>query len=179
MTKTGNVYVAKSYEEAAEKAGTENLTQDQDVLDTWFSSALWSFSTLGWNGDVTETEDLKTFHPTNVLVTGRDIIFLWVSRMVMTSLKFVGEKPFSDVIIHGTVLDKNSQRMSKTKMNGVDPLDVFEKYGVDATRITLRRFGNRRGFCLARRKGRIVSQFRQQNLERDALLSDEFRRRAS
>ena len=133
----GNVYVAKSFEEAAAKAGTDELTQDEDVLDTWFSSALWSFSTLGWNGDVTETEDLKTFHPTNVLVTGRDIIFLWVSRMVMTSLKFVGEKPFSDVIIHGTVLDKNSQRMSKTKMNGVDPLDVFEKYGVDATRITL------------------------------------------
>ena len=133
----GNVFVAKTEEEAIEKAGTNKLTQDEDVLDTWFSSALWSFSTLGWNGDVTETEDLKTFHPTNVLVTGRDIIFLWVSRMVMTSLKFIGEKPFSDVIIHGTVLDKNSQRMSKTKMNGVDPLDVFEKYGVDATRITL------------------------------------------
>ena len=134
---SGNVFVARTREEAAQKAGTENLTQDADVLDTWFSSALWSFSTLGWNGDVTETKDLKTFHPTDVLVTGRDIIFLWVSRMVMTSLKFIGEKPFTDVIIHGTVLDKHSQRMSKTKLNGVDPLDVFEKYGVDATRITL------------------------------------------
>ena len=133
----GNVYVAKNEEEAIAKAGTDKLTQDQDVLDTWFSSALWSFSTLGWNGDVTETEDLKTFHPTDVLVTGRDIIFLWVSRMVMTSLKFVGEKPFNDVIIHGTVLDKNGQRMSKTKGNGIDPLDVFDKFGVDATRITL------------------------------------------
>ena len=133
----GNVFVAKNREEAIEKAGTDKITQDEDVLDTWFSSALWSFSTLGWNGDVTETEDLKTFHPTDVLVTGRDIIFLWVSRMVMTSLKFVGEKPFNDVIIHGTVLDKNGQRMSKTKMNGVDPLDVFDKFGVDATRITL------------------------------------------
>jgi valyl-tRNA synthetase len=81
--------------------------------------------------------DLKTFHPTDVLVTGRDIIFLWVSRMVMTALKFVGEKPFRDVIIHGTVLDKNGQRMSKTKMNGIDPLDVFEKFGVDATRMAL------------------------------------------
>ncbi len=133
----GNVFVAKTEAEAIEKAGTDKLTQDQDVLDTWFSSALWSFSTLGWNGVVTETEDLKTFHPTDVLVTGRDIIFLWVSRMVMTSLKFVGEKPFSDVIIHGTVLDKNGQRMSKTKNNGIDPLDVFDKYGVDATRLTL------------------------------------------
>ena len=133
----GNVFVAKTEEEAIEKAGTENLRQDQDVLDTWFSSWLWSFSTLGWNGEVTETEDLQTFHPTDVLVTGRDIIFLWVSRMVMAALKFVDEKPFNDVIIHGTVLDKNGQRMSKTKNNGVDPLDVFDKYGVDATRMTL------------------------------------------
>jgi valyl-tRNA synthetase len=133
----GNIYVARTFEEAAEQAGTSDLVQDADVLDTWFSSALWSFSTLGWNGEITETEDLKTFHPTDVLVTGRDIIFLWVSRMVMTALKFIGEKPFRDVIIHGTVLDKNGQRMSKTKMNGVDPLDVFEKFGVDATRMTL------------------------------------------
>ncbi|HEX8288003.1 MAG TPA: valine--tRNA ligase [Pyrinomonadaceae bacterium] len=133
----GNVFVARTAEEAFEQAGTSDLIQDSDVLDTWFSSALWSFSTLGWNGVVTETEDLKTFHPTDVLVTGRDIIFLWVSRMVMTALKFVGEKPFNDVIIHGTVLDKNGQRMSKTKNNGIDPLDVFEKFGVDATRMTL------------------------------------------
>ncbi len=133
----GNTFVAATKEEAFAKAGTENLTQDEDVLDTWFSSWLWSFSTLGWNGDVTETEDLKTFHPTNVLVTARDIIFLWVSRMVMSSMKFLGEKPFSDVIITGTVLDKNGQRMSKTKGNGIDPLEVFDKYGVDATRMTL------------------------------------------
>ncbi|HEX8367501.1 MAG TPA: valine--tRNA ligase [Pyrinomonadaceae bacterium] len=135
--KQRNVYVARTKEEAFEQAGASDLTQDPDVLDTWFSSALWSFSTLGWNGEVTETEDLKTFHPTDVLVTNRDIIFLWVSRMVMTALKFVGEKPFKDVIIHGTVLDKNGQRMSKTKMNGIDPLDVFEKFGVDATRMAL------------------------------------------
>ncbi|MGI8468408.1 MAG: valine--tRNA ligase, partial [Pyrinomonadaceae bacterium] len=133
----GNIFVARSVKEAVEQAGTGDLIQDEDVLDTWFSSALWSFSTLGWNGEITETEDLKTFHPTDVLVTGRDIIFLWVSRMVMTSLKFVGEKPFKDVIIHGTVLDKNGQRMSKTKNNGIDPLDVFDKFGVDATRMTL------------------------------------------
>jgi valyl-tRNA synthetase len=133
----GNVFVARSKEEAVEKAGTENLTQDEDVLDTWFSSWLWSFSTLGWNGEVTETEDLKVFHPTDVLVTARDIIFLWVSRMVMSALKFVGERPFDDVYITGTVLDKNGQRMSKTKGNGIDPLEVFDKYGVDATRMTL------------------------------------------
>jgi valyl-tRNA synthetase len=133
----GNVFVARTLEEASALAGTSDLVQDADVLDTWFSSALWSFSTLGWTGEVTETEDLKTFHPTDVLVTGRDIIRLWVSRMVMTALKFVGEKPFRDVIIHGTVLDKNGQRMSKTKLNGIDPLDVFEKFGVDATRMTL------------------------------------------
>ncbi|MDQ6786064.1 MAG: valine--tRNA ligase [Acidobacteriota bacterium] len=133
----GNTFVARTKEDAIKLAGTENLTQDPDVLDTWFSSALWSFSTLGWDGEATETNDLKTFHPTNVLVTGRDIIFLWVSRMVMTALKFIGEKPFEDVIITGTVLDKNGQRMSKTKNNGIDPLDVFDKYGVDATRMTL------------------------------------------
>ena len=153
-------------EEAIEKAGTENLTQDEDVLDTWFSSWLWSFSTLGWTGeDDAETRrsgdaenidsgsqkitalparrvsasqnDLQKFHPTNVLVTARDIIFLWVSRMVMSSLKFVGERPFDDVYITGTVLDKNGQRMSKTKGNGIDPLEIFDKYGVDATRMTL------------------------------------------
>src|SRR5688572_28007114 len=83
--KEGSVFVARNFTEAAERAATSDLIQDEDVLDTWFSSALWSFSTLGWKGDVTETEDLKTFHPTDVLVTGRDIIFLWVSRMVMTA----------------------------------------------------------------------------------------------
>ncbi len=133
----GNVYVARTKEEAIQAAKTAHIMQDADVLDTWFSSWLWSFSTLGWDGETTETADLSAFHPTDVLVTGRDIIFLWVSRMVMAALKFTGEKPFRDVIIHGTVLDKNGQRMSKTKGNGVDPLDVFDKYGVDATRITL------------------------------------------
>ena len=134
---SGEVYVARTAEEAYEKAGSRDLKQDDDVLDTWFSSALWPFSTLGWTGEETETADLKSFYPTDVLVTGRDILFLWVSRMVMTGLKFVGAKPFDDVIIHGTVLDKNGQRMSKTKANGIDPLEVFEKFGVDATRMAL------------------------------------------
>ena len=138
-TKDGQVVVARSYEEACAKAGTEELTQDQDVLDTWFSSALWPFSTLGWPE---ETEDLKTFYPTSVLVTARDIIFLWVSRMVMMGMKFMGQRPFDDVFVTGTILDKDGQRMSKTKMNGVDPLDVFDKYGVDATRIMLASVGS-------------------------------------
>ncbi|HEX6126390.1 MAG TPA: valine--tRNA ligase [Pyrinomonadaceae bacterium] len=177
----GNVYVARSAEDAYEQAGTQDLTQDEDVLDTWFSSALWPFSTLGWTGEsqsqvsspksqVEEpepagssglgtrdsgTRDLETFYPTDVLVTGRDIIFLWVSRMVMTGMKFIGERPFDDVIIHGTVLDKNGQRMSKTKNNGIDPLDVFEKYGVDATRMTLA--GSATGVDFAWRDERVES----------------------
>ncbi|MGI9164962.1 MAG: valine--tRNA ligase [Pyrinomonadaceae bacterium] len=136
---TGKIYVARTEEEARAQAGTDALKQDEDVLDTWFSSALWPFSTLGWPD---ETEDLKTFYPTSVLVTARDIIFLWVSRMVMMGLKFMGERPFDDVYVTGTILDKDGQRMSKTKMNGIDPLEVFDKYGVDATRIMLASVGS-------------------------------------
>ncbi|MEP6913687.1 MAG: valine--tRNA ligase [bacterium] len=137
-TPDGEIIVARSEAEAREKAGTTELTQDPDVLDTWFSSALWPFSTLGWPET---TPDLKTFYPTSVLVTARDIIFLWVSRMVMMGLKFMGDRPFDDVFVTGTILDKHGQRMSKTKMNGVDPLEVFDKYGVDATRLTLASVG--------------------------------------
>jgi len=138
-TPDGQVVVARSEAEARDKAGTNELTQDPDVLDTWFSSALWPFSTLGWPAD---TADLKTFYPTSVLVTARDIIFLWVSRMVMMGMKFVGNEPFADVFITGTILDAQGQRMSKTKMNGVDPMDVFDKFGVDATRLTLAQVGS-------------------------------------
>ena len=133
----GNVYVAKTAEEAYEKAGTNNLTQDSDVLDTWFSSGLWAFSTFGWNGDVKETADLDDFLPTDVLVTGRDIIFLWVSRMMMLTKKFVNKAAFDDVIITGTVLGKDGKPMSKSRNNGVDPIEMFDKFGVDATRIYL------------------------------------------
>ena len=115
------------------------LTQESDVLDTWFSAALWPYSTLGWPE---ATEDLKTFYPTSVLITARDIIFLWVSRMVMTGLKFMEREPFADVYVTGTVLDKHGQRMSKTKGNGINPLEVFDKYGVDATRLTLASVGS-------------------------------------
>ena len=136
----GNVYVARTEEEARAKAGTDKLEQDPDVLDTWFSSALWPISTLGWPDE--DSPDLKTFYPTSVLVTARDIIFLWVSRMMMTGLRFTGRKAFDDVFITGTIFDKHGQRMSKTKGNGVDPLDVFDKYGVDATRLVLASIGS-------------------------------------
>ncbi|HSS20110.1 MAG TPA: valine--tRNA ligase [Pyrinomonadaceae bacterium] len=138
-TPDGEVFVARTEEEAKAKAGTDDLTQDSDVLDTWFSSQLWPFSTMGWPE---KTKDLDTFYPTSVLMTGRDIIFLWVSRMVMMGLKFVGSEPFADVFVTGTILDAQGQRMSKTKMNGIDPLEVFEKYGVDATRLKLASVGS-------------------------------------
>jgi valyl-tRNA synthetase len=138
-TSAGEVIVARNEAEARAKAGTDELTQDPDVLDTWFSSQLWPFSAMGWPG---KTKDLDTFYPTSVLMTGRDIIFLWVSRMVMMGMKFMGREPFADVFVTGTILDAQGQRMSKTKMNGVDPLEVFDKYGVDATRLKLASVGS-------------------------------------
>jgi valyl-tRNA synthetase len=138
-TAEGEVIVARSEAEARAKAGTDQLTQDPDVLDTWFSSQLWPFSAMGWPE---QSSDLDTFYPTSVLMTGRDIIFLWVSRMVMMGLKFMGSEPFADVFITGTILDAHGQRMSKTKMNGIDPLEVFDKYGVDATRLKLASVGS-------------------------------------
>ena len=138
-TAEGDLIVARSEQEARAKAGTDEITQDPDVLDTWFSSQLWPFSAMGWPE---KTKDLDTFYPTSVLMTGRDIIFLWVSRMVMMGLKFMGREPFHDVFITGTILDAHGQRMSKTKMNGIDPLEVFDKYGVDATRLKLASVGS-------------------------------------
>src|SRR5205807_6383266 len=115
VTKDAEPIVARQAPERCPKCGGTSLIQDPDVLDTWFSSGLWPFSTLGWPD---ETEDLKTFYPTSVLVTARDIIFLWVSRMMMSGLRFRGQEPFADVYVTGTVLDKHGQRMSKTKGNG-------------------------------------------------------------
>lgn len=129
---TGEMVVARSEEEAAAKLGRSDLKQDEDVLDTWFSSALWPFSTLGWPDE--ESEDFKRFFPTDVLVTGYDIIYFWVARMIFTSLEFTGEIPFKDVLIHGLVRDSEGRKMSKSLGNGVDPLEVIEKYGADAMR---------------------------------------------
>src|SRR6266508_213715 len=109
-TPGGRTVVARSAEEARVRAGTDELIQDPDVLDTWFSSQLWPFSAMGWPE---KTKDLDTFYPTSVLVTARDIIFLWVSRMVMMGLKFVGREPFADVFVTGTILDSHGQRMSR------------------------------------------------------------------
>jgi valyl-tRNA synthetase len=133
----GNVYVARSEEEAREMAGGRELTQDNDVLDTWFSSGLWAFSTFGWQKPGDTTDDLESFLPTDVLVTGRDIIFLWVSRMMMLTKKFTGKTAFKDCVITGTVLGKDGKPMSKSRKNGVDPIEMFDKFGVDATRIYL------------------------------------------
>lgn len=129
---TGEVVVARSEEEARQKLGKDDLRQDEDVLDTWFSSALWPFSTLGWpNG---ENEDFKRYYPTNVLVTGYDIIYFWVARMIFQGLEFTGKIPFKDVLMHGLVRDSEGRKMSKSLGNGVDPLDVIDQYGTDAMR---------------------------------------------
>src|ERR1700675_5051657 len=120
------------------KCGSSKLLQDPDVLDTWFSSALWPFSTLGWPND---TEDLRRFYPTQVLDTARDILYLWVARMVFMSLHFLNAVPFSDVLIHGTGLAPDGRRMSKSLGTGLDPLDLIERFGADATRAWAAYFG--------------------------------------
>ncbi|PLS01317.1 valine--tRNA ligase [Neobacillus cucumis] len=127
---TGEVYVGTEA-----PADAENWEQDKDVLDTWFSSALWPFSTMGWPNN--EAADFKRYFPTDALVTGYDIIFFWVSRMIFQSIEFTGERPFKDVLIHGLVRDEQGRKMSKSLGNGVDPMDVIEKYGADALRYFL------------------------------------------
>lgn len=124
---TGEMYVG---EEAP--ADIENWDQDQDVLDTWFSSALWPFSTLGWPDE--DSADFKRYFPTNALVTGYDIIFFWVSRMIFQSLQFTGERPFDNAVLHGLMRDEQGRKMSKSLGNGIDPMDVIDKYGADALR---------------------------------------------
>ena len=130
----GEIVVAKEMPSVCPKCGCTHFTQDEDTLDTWFSSALWPFSTLGWPE---KTEDLDYFYPTNVLVTGYDIIFFWVIRMVFSGYEQTGKCPFSDVLIHGLVRDEQGRKMSKSLGNGIDPLEIIDQYGADALRLTL------------------------------------------
>ncbi len=130
----GHTVVAKEAPACCPKCGGKKLTQDPDTLDTWFSSALWPFSTLGWPED---TEDLRHYYPTNTLVTGYDIIGFWVSRMIFSGLAYTGKAPFDTVLIHGLVRDAQGRKMSKSLGNGIDPLEIIEKYGADALRFTL------------------------------------------
>ena len=130
----GEVIVAKKTPEVCPKCGCTHFTQDPDTLDTWFSSALWPFSTLGWPE---MTEDLRYFYPTDVLVTGYDIIFFWVIRMIFSGYEQMGEKPFHTVLFHGLVRDSQGRKMSKSLGNGIDPLEIIDKYGADALRLTL------------------------------------------
>ena len=129
-----HVNVAVDEPECCEKCGSDSLQRDSDVLDTWFSSALWPFSTLGWPA---HHEDLARYYPTSVLITGFDIIFFWVARMMFSGIHWMGEVPFKDVYIHALVRDEHGQKMSKTKGNVVDPLDAIGKYGCDPFRFTL------------------------------------------
>lgn len=130
----GETVVSKTDVTVCPKCGSKNLQQDPDTLDTWFSSALWPFSTLGWPE---ETEDLKHYYPTNTLVTGYDIIGFWVSRMIFSALEYTGKAPFDTVLIHGLVRDALGRKMSKSLGNGIDPLEIIDKYGADALRFTL------------------------------------------
>ena len=131
----GEIMVGKEMPAKCDKCGSTHLHQDEDTLDTWFSSALWPFSTLGWPN--MDSEDLKTFYPTNVLVTGYDIIFFWVARMIFSGLECMKQKPFSDILIHGIVRDSQGRKMSKSLGNGIDPLEVIDQYSTDALRFSL------------------------------------------
>ena len=131
----GKVTVSKKEPEKCEHCGSKDIYQDPDTLDTWFSSALWPFSTLGWPD--TTTEDYKDFYPTQTLVTGFDIITFWISRMMTQGIELTGEVPFKDVLVHGIVRDNQGRKMSKTLGNGIDPLDVIDEYGTDALRFSL------------------------------------------
>ncbi len=130
----GHVFVAETEGEAKAQAGDQPLRQDEDVLDTWFSSALWPFATLGWPE---ENEDLKRHYPNDVLISGFDILFFWDARMAMQGIEFMGEVPWKTLYLHGLVRDALGQKMSKSKGNAVDPLGLIDKYGADALRFTL------------------------------------------
>ena len=172
----GKVFVAEDEAQAAALAAEEYgksvaLVRDEDVLDTWFSSALWPFSTLGWPD---ETPEVKRYYPTDVLVTGFDIIFFWVARMMMMGLHVMEEVPFRDVYIHALVRDEKGQKMSKSKGNVIDPLELIDAYGADALRFTLSAMAAQgRDIKLSPSARRGLPQFRDQAVERRALRRDQ------
>ena len=134
ITSDAKPIVARTAPTHCQDCGQHDFIQDPDVLDTWFSSALWPFSTLGWPD---QTPELSKYYPTSTLVTGFDILFFWVARMIMMGLKVMGQRPFKNVYIHALVRDAEGQKMSKSKGNVIDPLNVMDKYGTDALRFTL------------------------------------------
>lgn len=158
-TEDGRYSAGRNAEDAAARLGVpvESVRQDEDVLDTWFSSALWPHATLGWPR---KTDDLKFWYPTSLLSTAQEILYLWVARMVMTGLDFLGDIPFHDVYVHATVLDEKGERMSKSKGNGVDPLDMIAKYGADALRFSvLQQAGMNQDIRFNEDRVRIAGQF--------------------
>ncbi|HVT42910.1 MAG TPA: valine--tRNA ligase [Thermoanaerobaculia bacterium] len=152
----GGVVVSEQEPASCPQCGSGTLVQDSDVLDTWFSSALWPFSTMGWPE---QTEDFRVFYPTDTLITGFDILFFWVARMIMMGVRFTGKAPFSTVFLNGLVRDEHGQKMSKSKGNVIDPLDVIDEFGADAVRFTLAILATGRDIPLARNRMQGYSAF--------------------
>ena len=166
----GEITVSREDITACPKCGG-HVHQDEDVLDTWFSSALWPFSTLGWPE---ETEDLKYFYPNSVLSCGYDIIFFWLARMVFSGIEQMGKCPFHVALMHGLVRDAQGRKMSKSLGNGIDPIAVIDKYGADALRFSLEMgVSPGRGRAHVGGEDRVLPQLCQQDLERLALRPDE------
>jgi len=165
------IIVAREAPAKCSKCGSAKLEQDPDVLDTWFSSGLWPFSTLGWPA---ETADFKTYYPTSLLITGYEILFFWVARMIMLGLHFTGKVPFRNVYLHSIVRTPDGEKMSKSKGTGIDPIDVNRRYGTDAMRFTLAvtRLCKRRG--LDRGSHSKLAELCEQDLERGAIFVREF-----
>ena len=172
----GHVICSETTPDACAECGSKELARDPDVLDTWFSSALWPFATLGWPDD---TPELRTFYPGDVNSTAREIIFLWENRMVMAGLELLGDIPFHDVIIHSTILASDGRRMSKSLGNGIDPVELIEQHGADATRYGLLKMSSTQDVRFSRAADRGGPPAREQALEREPAAADERRRARS
>ena len=167
----GHITVSREDATECECCHSKHITRDEDVLDTWFSSALWPFSTMGWPE---KTDELNYWYPTSVMITGYDIIFFWVARMIFSGMEQMDKEPFKTVFIHGLVRDSQGRKMSKSLGNGIDPLEMVEKYGADALRYQPHhRQLPRQRYALLRREVRSDAQLLQQALERIPLRDDE------